>query len=74
MTDPFKQAPRMSGLDGPVEVRRITPGETIIISVTQLNHTQHIELTEYNASRLIVTLAFMIGMPMASSVLKAVKL
>jgi hypothetical protein len=74
MTAPFKQSARVSGLDGPIEVRRITPGDNIIVSVTHLNHTQHIELSEYNASRLIVTLAFMIGMPIASAVLKAVKL
>jgi hypothetical protein len=74
MTGPFKQAARIAGLDGPVEVRRVKDSDTILLSVTHLNHTQHIELTEYNASRLCVLLAFMIGMPMASAVLKAVKL
>jgi len=70
----FEQALKRVGMDGPVQVRRVESGDTIILSVTHLNQMQHIELSEHNASRLICMLAFMIGLPIASKVLKAVKL
>jgi len=74
MSSPFKQALMRAGMDGPVQVRRVSPGDTIVLSVTHLNQMQHIELSEHNASRLVVVLAFMIGLPISSKVLKAVKL
>ena len=74
MTELFKQALMRAGMDGPVQVRRVTPGDTIMLSVTHLNQMQHIELSEYSAARLVCALAFMIGLPISSKVLKAVRM
>jgi hypothetical protein len=73
MTALFKQAPRVAGMDGAVELRRL-PGETLILSVTRFNATQHVEMSEHNAAKVVVLLAFMIGLPISNKVLKAVKL
>jgi hypothetical protein len=73
MTTLFKQAARVEG-EGPVEVHRAKPQDIIIASTTYRGHTQHIYLTEHMAAKLVVVLAFMIGLPIANKVLKAVKM
>lgn len=72
MTAEFKQAPRVAAIDGPMEVRRVDG--SIFLSITHLGARQHIEMSEHTAARVICALAFFIGLPISTKVLKAIKM
>jgi len=74
MTLPFKQAPRVEGVDGVTGVERTRDTQAIRICVGYGGHDQILYMTEHTAAKLVVKLAFMIGLPIANRVLKAVKL
>lgn len=68
----FEQQDRQP-TDGGVTVTRAREGH-ISISVTTSGVMENIECSEFNASRVFAMLSLMLGIPVASGVLKRIKM
>lgn len=65
----YKQPPR-TPIDGPISVGR--SGPDINIHATHSGIEQSIVVTEYNAARIFASLSLILGIPLPSSVGKAI--
>lgn len=71
MTDEIKRTDR----DGEVAVQRIGDArDTIHIRVVDNGESRWLEMSEWNARRVLVTLAMMLDLPLTKTALKQVKL
>jgi hypothetical protein len=64
--------PQRSEHDGQVEVRR--EGAIIILSATQHEHPHFLPVSEFNAWRLFVALAVVLGAQLPKKLLKSIRM
>lgn len=64
--------PERTEHDGEVEVRR--EGATIILSATQHEHPHFLPVSEFNAWRLFVALALVLGAQLPKKLLKTIRM